>query len=228
MAKRLATVLVSMAMTGCSADAVRDITKDAFDQLQMTEAVARQRTDAAARQARMLKEQDDLRRVLDERKRRETAAPSPQINPLAETEINGRVLRDPAAALQIPDELLAKRSIYYEYDDYTVKQEYEPLLEAHAALLRAHPDLQVKVEGNCDERGSREYNLALGQRRADAVKRALILLGVSAAQVHAVSFGSENPKAEGHSEEDFAQNRRSDMVYASAAPSNDRASALAP
>jgi peptidoglycan-associated lipoprotein len=85
--------------------------------------------------------------------------------------------------------------------------------------LRAHPDLRVNVEGNCDERGSREYNLALGQRRADAVKRALHLLGVSAVQVHAVSFGSEKPKAEGHSEEDFAQNRRSDMVYAGTAPS---------
>ncbi len=221
MAKRLAPVLVAITMTGCSGDAVRDV----FDQLQMTEAVARQRTEAAARQAHMQKEQDELRRMLDERKRRETAAPSPQINPLAETEINGRVLRDPAA-LQIPDELLAKRSIYYEYDDYTVKQEYEPLLEVHAALLRAHPDLQVKVEGNCDERGSREYNLALGQRRADAVKRALILLGISAAQVHTVSFGSEKPKAEGHSEEDFAENRRSDVVYAGAVPSNDRASAL--
>lgn len=226
MIKRMATVLVAMAMTGCSADAVRDITKDVFGQLQMSETLARQRADAAARQARMLKEQDDLRRMLDERKRRETAAPSPQINPLAETAINGRVLSNPAAALQIPDELLAKRTIYYEYDAYTVKQEYEPVLEAHAALLRAHPDLQVNVEGNCDERGSREYNLALGQRRADAVKRALNLLGVSAAQVHAVSFGSENPKAEGHSEEDFAENRRSDMVYAGAAPSNDRASAL--
>ena len=219
MLKQLATVLAAIAMTGCSGDAVRDMTKNAFDQLQMTETLARQRTEGAARQARMQKEQDDLRRMLDERKRRATAAPSPQINPLAETEINGRVVRDPAAALQIPDELLAKRSIYYEYDDYTVKQEYEPVLEAHAALLRAHPDLQVGVEGNCDERGSREYNLALGQRRADAVKRALILLGVSAAQVHAVSFGSENPKAEGHSEEDFAQNRRSDMGYAGAAPS---------
>ena len=226
MTKRLAPVLLAMALTGCSADAVRDATKDVVEQLQMTEAAAHQRTDAAARQARMLKEQDELRRVLDERKRRATATPSPQINPLAETEISGRVLRDPAAALQIPDELLAQRSIYYEYDDYTVKQEYAPVLEAHAALLRAHPDLQVGVEGNCDERGSREYNLALGQRRADAVKRALILLGVSAAQVHAVSFGSENPKAEGHSEEDLAKNRRSDIVYAGAAPSNDRVSVL--
>ena len=113
MTKRLAPVLVAMALTGCSADAVRDATKDVVEQLQMTEAVAHQRTDAAARQARMLKEQDELRRVLDERKRRATATPSPQINPLAETEISGRVLRDPAAALQIPDELLAQRSNYY-------------------------------------------------------------------------------------------------------------------
>ena len=216
---RLATVLIAMAMAGCSADAVVREANDAAEQRQMAEKVARQQTDAAARQALMLKEQDELKRVLDERKRREMATPGPQINPLVETGIDGNPLRDPAAALQIPDDRLAKPSIYYDYDAYTVKEEYEPVLEAHAALLRAHPDLQVNVEGNCDERGSREYNLALGQRRADAVKRALSLLGVSPAQVRAVSFGSEKPKTEGHAEEDLAQNRRSDMVYAGATPS---------
>jgi peptidoglycan-associated lipoprotein len=219
MQRRLATVLIAMTMTGCSADAVVREANDAAEQRQMAERLARQQADAAARQARMLKEQDELKRLLDERKRRETATSGPQINPLAEAGIDGNALRDPAAALQIPDELLAKQSIYYEYDAYTVKEEYEPVLEAHAALLRAHPDLQVNVEGNCDERGSREYNLALGQRRADAVKRALSLLGASPAQVSAVSFGSEKPKAVGHAEEDLAQNRRSDMVYAGATPS---------
>ena len=213
MAKRLATVLIAIVMSGCTADAVVRETKDAFEQREMAETLARQRADAAARQARMMKEQDELKRILDERKRRESAAPDPQINPLAQTGIDGKALRDPAAALQIPGELLAERSIYYDYDAYTVKQEYEPVLTAHAALLRDHPGLQVNVEGNCDERGSREYNLALGQRRADAVKRALTLLGVSGAQINAVSFGSEKPKAEGHSEEDLAQNRRSDLFY---------------
>ena len=101
--------------------------------------LARQRVDAAARQARILKEQDERKRLLDERNHREAVAPSAHFNPLAEARINGRALRAPAAASQIPDELLAKRGNYYEYDAYTAKQEYEPVLEAHAALFRARP-----------------------------------------------------------------------------------------
>ena len=214
MAKQFALVLFATLMSGCTSDAVVRVAKDAIQQHEMAETMARQRTDAAAQQARMLKEQQELNRILEERKRRETGAPVPQINTLSETRIDGNALHGPAAEFQLPGELLAKRSIYYDYDAYTVEQEYEPVLEAHAALLRAHPDVRVSVEGNCDARGSREYNLALGQRRADAVKRALTLLGTPGAQINAISFGSEKPKALGHSEEDLAQNRRSDLIYA--------------
>ena len=87
------------------------------------------------------------------------------------------------------------------------------MVEAHAKFLHEHKELRVRVEGNCDERGSREYNLALGQRRADSIKRAMTLLGVPPRQIETVSFGSEKPKAVGSNEEAWAENRRSDIVY---------------
>src|SRR5262245_38778644 len=174
-------------MNGCSGPGSRD-SRDAFE-LRQAELKARQQADAAVRQARLLKEQEELKRLADERKRRE-GAPAAQVNAISETAMEGRALSEPTAPLRIPDDLVAQRSVYYDYDAYIVKVEYEPLLEAHAALLRSRPDLQVHVEGNCDERGSREYNLALGQRRADAIKHALVLLGVPSQQISAVSFGS--------------------------------------
>ena len=215
MLRRSATILIVVALSACSSDVLVREAKDAFAQGDMAETLARQRADAAAKEARMLRDREELKRQLDERSRRDTisATPGPQINPLSEDSIDGRALRDPTATLQVSDNLLRQRTVYYDYDNYAVKQEYQPMLEAHAALLRSHTDLQLSVEGNCDERGSREYNLALGQRRADAVKRALILVGVSPTQIKTVSFGSEKPAVEGHSEDDLAKNRRSDMVY---------------
>jgi peptidoglycan-associated lipoprotein len=87
------------------------------------------------------------------------------------------------------------------------------MVETHAKFLLENKDLRVRVEGNCDERGSREYNLALGQRRADSVKRAMTLLGVPTSRIETVSFGAEKPRAPGSNEEAWAENRRSDIVY---------------
>ena len=112
-----------------------------------------------------------------------------------------------------PSNILSKRSIYYDFDQYDIKDEYKPLIEAHAAYLRDHPDAKVLIQGNTDERGSREYNVALGQRRADGVKKLLLLLGASEDQVEAVSLGEEKPKAQGTTEEAYAQNRRCDILY---------------
>ena len=112
-----------------------------------------------------------------------------------------------------PSNILSKRSIYYDFDQYDIKDEYKPLIEAHAAYLRDHPDAKVLIQGNTDERGSREYNVALGQRRADGVKRMLLLLGAREDQVEAVSLGEEKPKAQGTTEEAYAQNRRCDILY---------------
>lgn len=112
-----------------------------------------------------------------------------------------------------PASPLAKRSLYFEYDSFEVKAEYRALLEAHAAYLLARKDARAILQGNTDERGSREYNLALGQKRAEAVRRALAVLGVSEAQIEAVSFGEEKPRMEGDSEAAHAENRRVDLLY---------------
>ena len=109
--------------------------------------------------------------------------------------------------------VLAKRSVYFDLDSYEVKGEYRSLVEAHAAFLRKNPGRKVVVEGNTDERGSREYNLSLGQKRAEAVKKMLVLLGVPDSQLEAVSFGEEKPKAPGKDESAYAENRRGDLSY---------------
>jgi peptidoglycan-associated lipoprotein len=113
-----------------------------------------------------------------------------------------------------PASPLAKREIFFDFDSYVVKDEYRPMLEAHAAYLMAHRDARMVLQGNTDERGSREYNLALGQKRAEAVRKALAVIGVNDAQMEAVSFGEEKLRNEAHTEEAYAEDRRVDVVYA--------------
>ena len=115
--------------------------------------------------------------------------------------------------LKDPNNILSKRSIYYDFDKFDVKDEYRPMVEAHARYLRENPGAKMLIQGNTDERGSREYNVGLGQRRSDGVKRMLILLGAKETQIESVSLGEEKPKSEGHDEAAWAQNRRSDMLY---------------
>jgi peptidoglycan-associated lipoprotein len=105
------------------------------------------------------------------------------------------------------------RSVYYEYDRAEIKPEGAKVVDANTQYLREHPELKVKVEGNADERGSREYNLALGQRRADAVQKRMAILGIPADRIESVSYGKEKPKATGHDETSWSENRRSDIVY---------------
>ncbi len=108
---------------------------------------------------------------------------------------------------------LAQRSFYFEFDSYELKPEAQPVVEAHAKYLNANKNRKVVIQGNTDERGGREYNLALGQKRAEAVRKSLSLLGVSDAQMEAVSFGKEKPKALGSDEASWAENRRADLAY---------------
>jgi peptidoglycan-associated lipoprotein len=115
--------------------------------------------------------------------------------------------------LNDPSSPLARRSIYFDFDSFVIKDEFRPLIEAHAAHLLANPSRRIIIQGNTDERGSREYNLALGQKRAEAVRRALSTLGVPEAQAEAVSFGEERPKSTGTDDASFAENRRADIVY---------------
>ena len=116
--------------------------------------------------------------------------------------------------LKDPANILSKRSIYYDFDRFDVKEEYRALVEAHAKYLRENPAARMLVQGNTDERGSREYNLGLGQRRSDGVKRMMVLLGAREGQVEAVSLGEEKPQDAGHNEAAWASNRRSDMLHA--------------
>jgi peptidoglycan-associated lipoprotein len=105
------------------------------------------------------------------------------------------------------------KSIYFDYDSFSIKDEFKPLVDAHAKFLRANPTRRSNLEGNTDERGGSEYNLALGQKRSDAVRRALVLLGVPDSQLEATSFGKEKPKAQGSNEAAWAENRRVDFSY---------------
>ena len=105
------------------------------------------------------------------------------------------------------------RVIYFDFDSFVVKPEYQPLVDQHARFLQANRGRSVALEGHTDERGSREYNLALGQKRAEAVRRALTLVGASDAQVEAVSFGEEKPAVAGSTEDAYAKNRRVEIRY---------------
>lgn len=115
--------------------------------------------------------------------------------------------------LNDPKGVLAQRSVYFDFDSYSVNERFKPLIENHARFLNTNRDRKIIVEGHTDDRGGSEYNLALGQRRSEAVRRMLVLLGVRDDQVEAVSFGKEKPKASGSDEAAQAENRRADIVY---------------
>jgi peptidoglycan-associated lipoprotein len=121
--------------------------------------------------------------------------------------------KDPATALKDPASVLSKRTILFEYDKFDIKDEYRPLVEAHAKYLRENPNARMLIQGNADERGSREYNVALGQRRSESVKKMLVLLGARDAQVESVSLGEEKPACGEHNEACWAKNRRGEMLY---------------
>ena len=124
--------------------------------------------------------------------------------PLAEKPLSGNPLKDPA-------NILSKRSVYFELDSNIVRDEFKPMVQAHARYLQQNRGQKVTIQGNTDERGSREYNLALGQKRAEAVVKSLSLLGVGQQQVEAVSYGEERPAAAGHDEASWAKNRRAEL-----------------
>jgi len=136
-------------------------------------------------------------------------AQPPVAKPAPQAAARGNPLND-------PNNILSKRSVYYDFDKSDIKPEFNALVEAHARYLRDNAGARMTIEGNCDERGSREYNVALGQRRSEGVKKAMMLLGAREQQIESVSFGEEKPKASGHDESAWSQNRRSDIVYSRA------------
>jgi len=216
----LVAVCVALLVVGCGTKGGTQGQKAAIEQRDLFEQKDKQAADDAAKQAKIQQEQDELKRQLEEQKQRQeeaarkaAEAEQPVVKPLAEAGVTGKSLNDPASMLKDASSPLSKRSIYYDFDAYNIKDEFQSLVEAHSKFLQEHKEFKVRVEGNCDERGSREYNLALGQRRADSVKKAMTLLGVPPKQIETVSFGSEKPKALGHDEEAWGENRRSDIVY---------------
>jgi peptidoglycan-associated lipoprotein len=130
------------------------------------------------------------------------AAPEPVME--TKTEVN---------PLKDPNNILSTRSIYFDFDKDEVKSEYRALVEAHSKYLVEHPNAKLVLQGNADDRGSREYNLALGQRRSVAVRKAMIVLGATDAQIETISFGKEKPRCSEQTEACWSQNRRVDIVY---------------
>lgn len=125
----------------------------------------------------------------------------------------GTVTATSSDPLNDPKGALAKRSVYFDFDSYVLKQEFNPVVTAHAKYLSGNKSAKVLIQGNTDERGGSEYNLALGQKRAEAVRKAMELMGVPTSEMEAVSLGKEKPKALGSDDAAWAENRRSDIVY---------------
>lgn len=148
-----------------------------------------------------------------------TACSSTKLDESATGDLTGKAVATSAVTPVLadhlnPNSLISKeRSVFFDYDQFVVKGQYQALIERQGKYLAANPSLSVRLEGHADERGGREYNLALGQKRAEAVARALKVFGVADKQVEPVSFGSEKPFAQGHDEQAWAQNRRVDFAY---------------
>jgi peptidoglycan-associated lipoprotein len=133
--------------------------------------------------------------------------------PLSGSELERQRMEADRKLLTDPASPLSKRSVFFDFDSDRIRDEFKPLVEAHAKFLRDRPYQKMLIQGNADDRGSRDYNLALGQRRADALKRALVLLGANETQIEAASLGEEKPRCTEATETCWAQNRRADMLY---------------
>ena len=135
-----------------------------------------------------------------------TKPPAAATRPVAPTTLGGNPLKDPSS-------ILSKRTIYFDFDRDDIKAEFVPVVEAHGKYLRENRGAKMLIQGNADERGSREYNLALGQRRSEAIKKRLMVLGATEPQIESVSLGEEKPMCVDHDEGCWYKNRRGDMLY---------------
>jgi peptidoglycan-associated lipoprotein len=148
--------------------------------------------------------------------RQEPPAPEPPpprpVAPVEAERLDPRDFTDPRN-LDNPDSLLSQRTIYFEFDRSNVRAQFMPILDAHAAFVRANPSARVILEGHTDERGSREYNLGLGERRGTSVRDLMVAAGVASRQVEVVSFGEERPVCRQSNEDCWQRNRRTEIVY---------------
>jgi peptidoglycan-associated lipoprotein len=145
-----------------------------------------------------------------------TALPGAEGSGAADTSAGGGGPDDEVTGPQAG--LLAKRIVYFDFDSSEIKGEGTDIVAAHAKYLAAHPGTRVRLEGHTDERGSREYNIGLGERRAQSVRRALLLQGAADAQISTVSYGEERPAVAGHDEASWAKNRRVEILYLASPP----------
>ena len=166
-----------------------------------------------ASEAELRAQQDELKRefereeqrLLEERTKLEAENSEKQEAMQREAEIKDQLSKN--------DSLLSKRSVFYDFDSSVIKEEYLPLVKAHGNFLKQYPSVRIRIEGNCDDRGSREYNLALGQSRAEQLKQALLRIGAKQDQIDVVSYGAERPFAFGIDSVSRSKNRRSDLIY---------------
>lgn len=149
------------------------------------------------------------------------AQPEPVVEQPADTGAEPDVTPvEPPAATQLhplddPDSMVFTKTIYFDFDKYDIKGEFRDVLNAHAEYLASNPSAQMTIEGHCDERGTREYNIGLGERRANAIQQILTLQGASARQITTISYGEERPVELGHDESAWGKNRRGEIVYTS-------------
>jgi peptidoglycan-associated lipoprotein len=166
-----------------------------------------------ASEAELRAQQDELKRefereeqrLLEERTKLEAENAEKQEAMQREAEIKDQLSKN--------DSLLSQRSVFYDFDSSVIKEEYLPLVKAHGNFLKQYPSVRIRIEGNCDDRGSREYNLALGQSRAEQLKQALLRIGAKQDQIDVVSYGAERPFAFGIDSVSRSKNRRSDLIY---------------
>lgn len=129
------------------------------------------------------------------------------------TALNGATVSYEKSAINDANNVLAEKVIYFEFDSDQISADYQELITHHGKYLASNPDMSVRLEGHADERGSREYNVALANRRAQTVRRLVLFQGVNADQVSVISYGEEKPVALGHDEESWRLNRRVELVY---------------
>ncbi|MDR3429785.1 MULTISPECIES: peptidoglycan-associated lipoprotein Pal [Silvimonas] len=142
-----------------------------------------------------------------------TTPPAADTKPATVDLTQGKALPAGYSALTDPNNILSQRNVYFAFDSYVVDSKFSDLVQAHAKYLLEHKDAKIILQGNTDNRGTAEYNMALGQKRAEAVKKQLSALGVPDSQIETVSFGKEKPLEQGDTEEAWSRNRRAQIVY---------------
>ena len=223
--KRSKVILVLvLVVSGCASQSQKEsaeienrkvMERAAQKQIELERQAEQERKAEMARQEEVVKaQQDRLAKEMELDQRGEAEMTSPEITTISEGNLEEEQLDTTAnSAENVERAFLSKRVIFFGYDRFDIPKEFIPIVEAHAKYLLENPELEITIHGHCDTRGSREYNLALGDRRANSVKRAMLLLGVSNEQIKTVSFGAEKPVAIGQDEESHSQNRRSEIIY---------------